>query len=83
METMYLVTIFRHNKVSGGNYYKTELATNDLREAKKKYHTLLSENTVGDTFDFVMVMVADSYGNKIESEYDSEPTPQPEPIVEE
>lgn len=72
MNTMYLVTIFRHNKVSGGNYYKTELATPDKREAMKKYHTLLSENTVGDTFDFVMVIVTDSYGNKIESEYDEE-----------
>lgn len=83
MNTMYLVTIFRHNKISGGNYYKTELATNDLREAKKKYHTLLAENTVGETFDFVMVMVTDSYGNKIESEYDFEPQPEPIPEVEE
>lgn len=78
METMYLVSYFRHNKVSGGNAYKVELATNDLREAKKKYHALLSEYTVGDTFDFVMVMITDSYGNKIISEYDAEAQPTPE-----
>lgn len=81
MEPMFLVTIFRHNKISGGNYYKTELATNDRREAKKKYHTLLADNTVGDTFDFVMVMITDSYGNKIISEYDAETQPEPTPEV--
>ena len=83
METMYLVTIFRHNKISGSNYYKTELATSDLREAKKKYHTLLSDNTIGDTFDYVMAMIADSHGNKIISEYDREETPIPTPEVTE
>ena len=83
METMYLVTYFRHNKTTGGNSYKVELATNDLREAKKKYHALLGEFSDTETFDFVMCMITDTYGNKIDSAYDEEPKPQPEPTPEE
>lgn len=79
METMYLVSYFRHNKVSGGNAYKTEFATTDLSEAKKKYHALLGEFIANETYDFAMVYICDTFGNKIMSEYWAEPIPQPEP----
>lgn len=79
MNVMYLVTYFRHNKSTGGNSYKTELATESLDEAKKKYHALLGEYIVNDTYDFASVVITDNFGNKIEGEYWAEPQPQPEP----
>lgn len=69
METLFLVTYVRHNKETGGVAYKTELATPDLAEARKKYHALLGEYTKNPTFDFVSVIITDSYGNRIEGEY--------------
>lgn len=74
METMYLVTYFRHNKTTGGNAYKTELATESLDEAKKKYHALLGEFIDNPTYDFASVAITDSFGNKIDSEYWEEKT---------
>lgn len=83
METMYLVSYFRHNKVSGGNAYKVEFATADLSEAKKKYHALLGEFIANPTYDFAMVNLCDTYGNKIMSEYWEEPQPEPTPEITE
>ena len=80
MNVMYLVTYFRHNKTTGGNAYKTELATESLDEAKKKYHALLGEHIDSATFDFVSVIIIDNFGNRIMGEYWAEP--QPEPIAE-
>lgn len=79
MNVMYLVTYFRHNKTTGGNAYKTELATESLDKAKKKYHALLGEYIDNPSFDFVSVVITDSFGNKIDGEYWAEPQPQPEP----
>ena len=80
MNVMYLVTYFRHNKTTGGNAYKTELATESLDEAKKKYHALLGEYIDNPTFDFVSVIITDSFGNRIMGEYWQEV--QKEPIAE-
>lgn len=77
METMYLVSYFRHNKTTGGNAYKTELATTDLAEAKKKYYALLGEFIENPTYDFASVRLDDMYGNKIMSDYWAEPQPEP------
>ena len=82
MNVMYLVTYFRHNKTTGGNAYKTELATESLDEAKKKYHTLLGEYINSDTFDFASIVITDNFGNRIEGEYWEEEKPQPEPTPE-
>ena len=69
MELMYLVSYFRHNKTTGGNAYKTELATNDRAEALKKYHALLGEFIANPAYDFVSVSIADSFGNPIQHEF--------------
>ena len=82
MNVMYLVTYFRHNKTTGGNAYKTELATESLDEAKKKYHALLGEYIDNTTFDFISVIITDSFGNRIMGEYWDEKKPQPEPTPE-
>lgn len=74
MKTMYLVTYFRHNKTTGDNAYKVDFASADLSEAKKKYHALLGEFIANKTYDYAMVMLSDSFGNKIMSEYWSEQT---------
>lgn len=82
METMYLVSYFRHNKETGGNAYKTELATKKLSEAKKKYHTLLAEYTDNPTFDFASVSITDCFGNSIQNEFWQEENPEIDYIEE-
>lgn len=77
METMYLVSYFRHNKSTGGNAYKVELATTDISEAKKKYHALLGEYIANSTYDYAMVEIHDSFGNPIMHEYWMEQTATP------
>lgn len=83
MEKMYLVTYYRHNKTTGGNAYKVDFATTDLSEAKKKYHALLGEFIANPTYDYAMVMLTDTFGNKLMAEYWNEPIPEPEPTPEE
>lgn len=80
METLFLVTYVRHNASTGGTAYKTELATNSLAEAKKKYHALLGEFIDNPTYDFACVMINDSYGNRIMAEWDGV-TPEPEDMI--
>ena len=80
MNVMYLVTYFRHNKTTGANAYKTELSTESLDEAKKKYHSLLGDCIDNPTFDFISVIITDSFGNRIIGEYWQEV--QKEPIAE-
>lgn len=70
METMYLVTYVRHNAETKGTAYKTELATTSLSEAKKKYHALLADFIDNPTYDFVCVIINDSFGNRIMAEYE-------------
>ena len=66
---LYLVTKVRHNAETGGLVYKTELATENLSEAKKKFHALC-EDFDNPTFDFVSVFITDAFGNKIVADYD-------------
>ena len=59
---------------------KTTKNTTDLAEAKKDYHSQLSQYIGSTDFDFVQVTLSDMYGNKIMSEYwqkPAEPTPEP------
>lgn len=69
MKTLYLVAYTRHNAKTGGDAYKVEFASESLNEAKKKYHALLGTFIDSEDFDFVSVILYDSYGNKIMSEY--------------
>lgn len=74
METIFMVAYTRHNAKTGGNAYKVDFASRDLSEAKKKYHALLGEYIASEDFDFVSVVLYDSYGNMIMSEYWEAPT---------
>lgn len=69
MNSLYLVTYVRHNKETGGLAYKTELATESLAEAKKKYHALMAEYTDNPTFDFASVVITDAYTNRVMGEF--------------
>lgn len=69
MKTLYLVAYTRHNAKTGGDAYKVEFASESLNEAKKKYHALLGTFIDSEDFDFVSVILYDSYGNKIMAEY--------------
>lgn len=77
MELMYFVAYVRHNKNTGGVAYKTELGTTNQTEAEKKFYSLLGEYIGGADFDFVSVIMYDSYGNMLDSKYwrESEETP--------
>lgn len=69
MVKLYLVIYVRHNAKTEGTSYKVEFASDNLNEAKKKYHALLGTFIDSEDFDFVSVILLDSYGNKIMSEY--------------
>lgn len=69
MEVLYLVAYTRHNKSTGGVAYKTDFASSNLSEAKKKYHALLGEFIANETYDFASVILYDSFGNTIMHEY--------------
>ena len=80
METMYLVSYFRHNASTGGVAYKTELATTSLDAAKEKFHALCGEYFNKETFDFASVAVTDNLQNVIMKDYYQKVT---EPITDE
>lgn len=85
METRYFVDYKLHNGVNDGWAYKTTKNTTDLSEAKKDYHSQLSQYIGGDTFDHVCVTLSDMFGNVIMNEYwvkPVEPTPEPEDVTE-
>lgn len=69
MELLYLVAYTRHNVKTGGTAYKVDYATPDIDMAKRKYHSLFGEFVGSEDFDFVSVIIYDSLGNLIKSEY--------------
>lgn len=79
---MYFVSWYLHNAKNDGWAYKVEnkYATMDL--AKKAYYGLLSNYVGSDTYDSVAVMLTDSLGNRIMSEFWVAPAPEPEPNAE-
>ena len=82
MKTMYFVDYKLHNAENNDWAFKTTKKTTDLAEAKKDYHSQLSQYIGSTDFDFVQVTLSDMYGNKIMSEYwqkPVEPTPEPTP----
>ena len=85
MEMRYFVDYKLHNAKNDGWAFKTTKNTIDLAEAKKDYHSQLSQYIGSTSYDFVQVTLSDMYGNKIMSEYwqkPVEPTPEPEPTSE-
>ena len=85
MEMRYFVDYKLHNAENDGWAYKTTKNTTDIAEAKKDYHSQLSQYIGSTAYDFVQVTLSDMYGNKIMSEYwqkPVEPTPEPEPTTD-
>lgn len=85
METMYFVSWYIHNKKN--NEWNATIVDkyDDLSAAKKSYHEQLAMYINGDDFDSVVVLLTDSYGNRINGEWWSNyvsPEPEPEPNEE-
>ena len=75
MEMRYFVDYKLHNAKNDGWAFKTTKNTTDLAEAKKDYHSQLSQYIGSTDFDFVQVTLSDMYGNKVLSEYWQKPVP--------
>ena len=73
----YFVDYKLHNAEKDAWAFKTTKNTTDLAEAKKDYHSQLSQYIGSTVFDFVQVTLSDMYGNKILSEYWQKPEPEP------
>lgn len=69
METIYLVSWCIHNKSTKEWAGTIVDKFTDLSAAKKEYHSQLSMYINDDNFDSVAVMLTDSYGNMVMSEY--------------
>ena len=85
MEMRYFVDYKLHNAENDDWAFKTTKSTTDLAEAKKDYHSQLSQYIGSTAYDFVQVTLSDMYGNKVLSEYwqkPVEPTPEPEPTTD-
>ena len=86
MEMRYFVDYKLHNADNDGWAYKTTKNTTDLAEAKKDYHSQLSQYIGSTDFDFVQVTLSDMYGNKVLSEYwqnTVKPIPEPTDTTDE
>lgn len=75
---MYFVSWYLHNKDNDGWAYKVENKYADLDSAKKAYHTLLGNYVGSAVYDSVAVMLTDSLGNRIQSEFWIAPQPNEE-----
>lgn len=62
----YFVAFTLHNKVNGGWAFKIVNRYDDLKKAKKEYHTQLAQYVDSVDFDIVSVMIYDAYNNIIE-----------------
>lgn len=60
--TVYFVNWYLHNKVNDGWAYKVEGKYTTLDQAKKVYHTQLSNYIDSATYDQVAVTLTNSYG---------------------
>ena len=69
----YFVDYKLHNAENDGWAYKTTKNTTDIAEAKKDYHSQLSQYIGSTAYDFVQVTLSDMYGNKVLSEYWQKP----------
>lgn len=81
METKYFVVRAYRYKESGSWEYKLVGMYDNVSTAKQAYYSNMGA-IIKDSNDFAMVILFDSYGNKIISDFDStvepEPTPEPE-----
>ena len=83
METKYFVARAYRYKESQKWEYNLVGCYDTISAAKQAYHDNMGR-IIKNTNDFAMVIMYDSYGNRIDSDFDStyvepEPEPQPEP----
>lgn len=66
---LFIVAYTRHNKSTGGNAYKVEMASENFEEAKKSYYALLGNYIKGSTYDAASVVIFNSEGEFEDSDY--------------
>lgn len=82
MEIKYFVVEAYRYRASGGWEYALKGMYDTLSAAKQAYHSRLAA-IIKQSNDHAMVVVVDSYGNRIMGDYDNTAvTPEPEPEVE-
>ena len=82
METKYFVCRAYRYKESGNWEYNMVGMYNDLSSAKQAFHSNMAA-IIKATNDIAMVIIFDSYGNKIDSDFNSTyVAPEPEPNAE-
>lgn len=74
---MYFVSWYLHNKENDGWAYKIEGKYALLDSAKKAYYGVLSNYVGSAVYDSVAVMLTDSLGNRVMSDFWLAPTPEP------
>lgn len=80
METKYFVSRAFRYKESGSWEYKIVGMYDTLSEAKQAFHSNMGA-IIKPSNDLCMCIIYDSYGNRIDSDFDSiyvEPEPEPE-----
>ena len=83
MENTYFVTYKLFNGETNGWAYKFELKTNDLEQAKRKYHELLSTYIDKYPYTHISIALTDAFDNVLMKEYWQKEIPQPEEELEE
>lgn len=79
METKYFVARAYRYKESGNWDYKMVGMYDTLSAAKQAFHSNMAA-IIKDTNDLCMTIIFDSYGNRVDSDFDStyvEPEPEP------
>lgn len=74
---MYFVSWYLHNKENDGWAYKVENKYATIDAAKKAYYGLLANYVGSSVYDSVAVMLTDSLGNRVMSEFWLAPQPEP------
>ena len=82
METKYFVCRAYRYKESGNWEYNMVGMYNDLSSAKQAFHSNMAA-IIKAANDIAMIIIFDSYGNKIDSDFSSTyVAPEPEPNAE-
>ena len=69
MGAKYFVSWYLHNKENDGWAYKIVNKYDTIDKAKKAYYGELANYVDSSAYDIVCVMLTDSYGNKVMSDF--------------
>lgn len=81
METKYFVARAYRYKESGNWEYSLVGMYDTLSAAKQAYHNAMAA-IIKSTNDMAMAIIYDSFGNYVDSDFDSTVEPEPEPNEE-